>query len=339
MRALGFLMVGLIALFSFSLGSAWYVKISREDLLIDKSFEASCTPPLIPSFWRDINGYPNYNLDLIANYFGVFAAYALNAYEPDENERFNLDPKVFGWSPVAAPIKTIGGFFGQVFIKEAPDRVFVMFVFRGTDGITSIVDNLSNASWFTQMLNPWDQYRTARKLVADQVGYLDKRFPNKKLSFLAVGHSLGGGLARHIATAFPCFAAITFNSSFVSNNFRLSAPFKPQIIDVFEKEDPLSRVALKLKPEFFFSINSGHQWYRVRNVAEMDGQHGIFRAAAAMARIPVVCIKTDKWCQVSDVVTLKGYDDLGHRADVRGVQRLLCDAAPPTVRNEPELCK
>jgi pimeloyl-ACP methyl ester carboxylesterase len=323
-----------------SLGTASQMKITREDLNVDSDLEATCRAPNIPSFWFMDKGFPDINLDRVANYFGVFAAYSLNAYDPGPRERFDLSPETFGWSPVSAPIEDIGGFHGQFFTKETPDHVFAMVVFRGTDGILSIPDNSSNATWVTQMLNPWDQYRTARRVVSDQIAELRKRYPGKRLSFLAVGHSLGGGLARHVATAFPCFAAIAFNSSFASNNFRLKSAYKPQIVDIFEEDDPLSRVSLRLTPAFFFSLKSDHQWYRVRNVASQDGQHGIFRAAAAMARIPADCVVNRSDCAIGRVNHLStGFDELGYAKDRHSIQALLCQAAPPTVRNEPELCK
>lgn len=340
MRKLSAVLIVIVVVLSASLAAAWNLKITRADLNIDGGLEAACQAPRIPSFWYMDKGFPEINLDRVANYFGVFAAYALNAYEPGPRERFDLSPEVFGWTPIAAPTEDIGGFHGQFFTKEAPNQVFVMVVFRGTDGVLSVSDNISNATWFTQMLNPWDQYRTARRIVSDQIAELRKRYPGKRLSFLAVGHSLGGGLARHVATAFPCFAAIAFNSSFASNNFRLKSAYEPQIVDIFEEDDPLSRVSLQLTPAFFFSLKPEHQWYRVRNVASQDGQHGIFRAAAAMARIPADCIVTRPDCAISRVNHLSpGFDDLGYAKDRRAIQALLCQAAPPTVRNEPELCE
>ena len=161
-----------------------------------------------------------------------------------------------------------------------------MVVFRGTDGPADLPDLISNASYFTQMVNPWDQYRTARRVFMDVRGDARALSGGLPIEYLAVGHSLGGGLARHMAAAFPCTVAITFNSSFVSNNFRLSDPFinrlKPnlekrgRIIDIFEERDPLSRVALYQSPHDFFRINDQHQWYRAYNVSDDNGQHGIW---------------------------------------------------------------
>lgn len=321
-----------------SLGAAHKITISRAELGIEPDAAENCRPPVIPSFWRQMKGFPNYNGERVANYFGLYAAYASNAYTPSLAEKFDLDPELFGWSQDGSPINVAGGFQAHVLTKDTPDRLYVMVVFRGTDGVTSIPDLVSNASWFTQMINPWDQYRTARQVFQDVRLKALGKARGKAISYLAVGHSLGGGLARHIATAFPCTSAIVFNSSFVSNNFRLAEPYETQIVDVFEDDDPLSFASLYSKPAEFFRINKQHQWYRVYNVPAMLGQHGIFRAAGAMSRIPVRCLKrTD--CEVNKTSDLEpGYTELSYPNGTPGVQNLLCRAAPPNIRNEMELC-
>ncbi|MCP5939675.1 hypothetical protein NL351_27565, partial [Klebsiella pneumoniae] len=90
--------------------------------------------------------------------------------------------------------------------------------------------------------------------------------------YIAVGHELGGGLARHMAAAFPCTAAIVFNSTFVSNNFRLTEPYDGQVVDLFADNDLLSRLAILSNPRSFYRISRTHQWYRVHNTGAMDGR-------------------------------------------------------------------
>ncbi len=38
--------------------------------------------PSIPSFWRNYRGFPDYDNELISDYFGIYAAYASNVYRP-----------------------------------------------------------------------------------------------------------------------------------------------------------------------------------------------------------------------------------------------------------------
>jgi hypothetical protein len=314
-----------------NLGLASLLTISREELEIDPN-DKQCVQPEIKSFWRIYNGFPNYNRDLVADYFGIYAAYASNVYSPGEKKLFQLNPQLFGWVRQGDPIEKRGGFYAEVFYRRTSERLSVMIVFRGTDGWTDIPDNVSNASYLTQMFNPWDQYRTARavfKLVRANAHQAAGTLP---VDYLAVGHSLGGGLARHMAAAFPCTAAITFNSSFVSNDFRLECPYRGQIVDIFEDQDFLSKIAVFSDANSFFSVSSRHQWYRFNNaeIGDLVGQHGIYQAAAAMARIPVVCLIEQKGCELKST----RYGDASTQEMLRGkdsVDKLYCRAAPAEV--------
>jgi pimeloyl-ACP methyl ester carboxylesterase len=183
------------------------------------------------------------------------------------------------------------------------------------------------------MLNPWDQYRTARALFTFVRTNAKVAAGTQPVEYLAVGHSLGGGLARHMAAAFPCTAAITFNSSFVSNDFRLSAPYQGQIVDIFEDQDFLSKIAVLPDPNSFFRVSSRHQWYRFNNaeIGDLRGQHGIYQAATAMARIPVVCLdEQGKECEFNKTQ----YGDSTAQEtgrDKASVSKLYCQAAPAEV--------
>jgi hypothetical protein len=286
--------------------------------------------------WAEKERFPNYNSQQVSNYLGVFAAYANNAYTPEPEIYFDLKPEVFGWRPIGKPIERAGGFQAHVYYRDTPDRLYVMTVYRGTDGFLDS-DSFSNASWFTQMINPWDQYRTARTAYQQIRADAKSVAGTKSIGYLTVGHSLGGGLARHVAKAFPCTAAIVFNSSFVTNEYRLENAYTDAlVIDVFEDLDVLSYAALYVNPTEFFKINKSHYWYRL-NLNRAKNEHGIFKFAAHMARVPVDCWD-DRECYLKDYPPPPGDYEVIFPTGKEEVDNLLCSAAPPKVRNEEELC-
>jgi pimeloyl-ACP methyl ester carboxylesterase len=318
-------------------------KIDRAELGIGDKLSENCERMPIKSFWTLFPEgnvqpkFPDYNAELVAYEFGIYAAFSANAYEYPSAVTFKIAPGVFGWEPLGEPHDEFGSFSARAFTRADPKFLDVMVVFRGTDGPFALVDHVSNASYVTQMLNPWDQYRTARRIFSQVRDEAKKAAGERKIRYLAVGHSLGGGLARHVAAAFPCLSAITFNSSFVSNEYRLAKPYaddpacaddsdRPQVVDIFEDDDPLSRAKMALNPGGFYKVNRFHQWYRMRDVAPDAPQHSIAEAAVAMARIPLECVITRSDCQIAD--------------DVQLVRRLRCEAYQPNGRStSDELCR
>lgn len=361
--AVAVIFVGLI-----NLALAAYLKISRDELGIQSSENEGCVPYRVRSFWRmyespvrgDDRVFPDYNGQLVADYFGIYAAYAANAYRRDKKDRFSLTPDKFEWISSGDPVDTWGGMYAEIFYRRSPTRFSIMVVFRGTDKWT---DWISNAGYFTQMFNPWDQYRAARNLFMSVRTRARAAAAGMPVEYLAVGHSLGGGLARHLATAFPCTSAIVFNSSFVSNDFRLAEPFCTkesykdkktdgagkrkadycgQIVDIFEDRDFLSKIALLQSPADFFEMSARHQWYRARNIdiKDLAGPHGIYNAARAMARIPIMCLLEQKQeCELTR-------SQYGRNApketpkDPSDVRKLFCVGGPSTLKDrEPNLCR
>ncbi len=341
MRRFSVFIVAVIAALGVSAGLAHLTKISRSDLGINDKVAERCAAPQLQPFWHMIGDYPDYAGEQVANYFGIFAAYASNVYTPKQTETFDLKPEYFGWRQRGDNIVRAGGFLAQVFYKETIDRLLVMTVYRGTDGVLSVEDNISNASWFTQMINPWDQYRTARETFQEVRSFATQVAAGRTVSYLTVGHSLGGGLARHIAKAFPCTSAVVFNSSFITNEFRLKEPYNPQIVDIFEDEDPLTRAALYVKPDQFFKNNAKHQWYRVRNLDEsFANQHGIYDTARTMARIPLACLNGTGGCggAISDTRNLPaGYNAIPYPRGLLEVGKLWCYGAQ--MNGKSDLCK
>jgi hypothetical protein len=95
--------------------------------------------------------------------------------------------------------RRIGGLeYGVWEDKSSQTGKRVAIAFRGTD-FKEYGDWYSNARWITR-LNPltWDQYQQTRDLVAVLVPKLQAEY-GAGVEIMAVGHSLGGGLAQHAA--------------------------------------------------------------------------------------------------------------------------------------------
>ncbi len=321
---------------ALSVGAARLTKVSKADLGVGAESTENCKAPVVRSFWKMYGSYPDYNGEDVANYFASYAAYASNAYTPEEAEAFTLPEHHFGWGQHGSNIVKLGGFLAQVYYRETSDRLLVMTVYRGTDGLFSVSDNISNASWFTQMINPWDQYRTARETFREIRAEATRVAAGRSIGFLTVGHSLGGGLARHVAKAFPCTSAIVFNSSFVTNEFRLAEPYDDaQVVDLFEEKDPLSWASLYAKPDEFFKNRANHQWYRLYNVGSADSQHGIYLAARAMARIPAKCLK-ERRCGNLAANGQRPIGELPYPLGRENVLRLWCEST--NLKSASDLC-
>jgi pimeloyl-ACP methyl ester carboxylesterase len=323
---------------------ARYNQYSRSDLGIQS--EERCQKPQIANLWRMQDGraeyrdgkiaayygYPDYNAEMVADYFGVYAAYSHNSYPLEEQRRFDLRPELFGWSPQGSVVR-FGGFHADVYHWDRGDRLSVLVAFRGTQfglSLDAVWDWISNLSWATQMLNPWDQYRTARSMFMKVRTQARRTAGDRLLDFLVVGHSLGGGLARHIQAAFPCTSAITFNASPVANHLRLKEPYTDgTVVALWEDEDLLSWLGQRLDPRGFFRINDRYQWYRMRVPEQGYDQHGIRIAAAGMARIRVVCLADQgkRGCELAAPDYGLGFPERRQRS-AADIMKLYCLATP-----------
>jgi hypothetical protein len=101
----------------------------------------------------------------------------------------------------------------------------VAVALRGTDK-NDIGDWVSNLRWFLKSPSQSDQYDQVREHIADIV----TRAKNKgcqRATFVAVGHSLGGGLAQHAAYGHPDLRYVyAFDPSPVTGLFDFAAAFR-----------------------------------------------------------------------------------------------------------------
>ncbi len=95
------------------------------------------------------------------------------------------------------------GLFVEVWGKASSPPV-VAVVFRGTE-FTSAKDWISNLRWFLRFVPFYpDQYTVVSGRVGKEVvDRLAQRADQEELRLVATGHSLGGGLAQHLAYSLP----------------------------------------------------------------------------------------------------------------------------------------
>lgn len=275
----------------------------------------------------------NFNRELVANSQAIFAAASYDTYEPiiygkrpfriADNHSDIANDEAYGkthWKFVRRN-SFMSGLSYDIYTQETADRYTLLAAFRGTDGLLSF-DFFANASWFTQWFNPWDQYRQARNTFKNVFEAAVIQSRGKKLSVITTGHSLGGGLAEHVASIYPCTSAITFNSSFVSNT-KLYGNHIPQLIQIYEKGDIF---------EMFMPLTKNtkqHSVYRfdVDNIKHdsVVTEHKMEQIAAGISRMAVDCLISNPHCEVSDQAAIPFVLFCQRYLGLRQIQPELCE--------------
>ena len=279
------------------------------------------------------------NKEYISATFLPYAIASLNAYGGTGRESGDLTKFDPSWTAVGEPVHDRSGLGYMVFTRTVNNEDHVLVAFRGTDQIggddwwgklPAPTDALANLSWITQWFNPWDQYRLARAAFVEIRRQAFERAQGRVVRFHLTGHSLGGGLAVHIARGFPCTAAVVFNTSCVTNRTRFAEPYLDnQIVDIREDRDFLTHTLCA--PATLAGWGNDHQlygaeWIRIRrreNADEMDlalRQHAIGGMAFAMGRTVLCCAQNQRRsshgsCACAPRVV----------AGVEGAKRILCD--------------
>lgn len=127
----------------------------------------------------------------------------------------------------------------DVYYRDASSKQLdLMIAFRGTVGAQGWI---ANFSWITQWFHR-GQYEQAQEEFPEIVQLAQSELAKgRAIAITTTGHSLGGGLARHVAMHYQCTSAVVFNASFVTNT--LNAEFTPPIqVFVYEKGDYFERL-------------------------------------------------------------------------------------------------
>lgn len=270
-----------------------------------------CAPsPIVPvdKDYGPPDGW-NYNRDLVGLRYGLYAAASYDAYEPDgtrpprdfsiadNDSRLSTGRRTSGktgWN-IAKDFQNDGrvshdnGLSFDVYTKNQGGDLHVLVAYRGTDSWIN-PDGIANFSWFTQWINPWDQYRDARNEFSKVIDYAVNKANGRRIAFVATGHSLGGGLAQHVAHVHFCVSAIVFNSSPVTNEVLFGNHTPPVVIRVYEDND-LTNSVVRLLPRG--DNAKTRALYIMNGSATAANQHNMEALAAAMLRTPLNCVA--KW--------------------------------------------
>jgi pimeloyl-ACP methyl ester carboxylesterase len=215
---------------------------------------------------------------------------------------FQLESFDGSWQTKDYTDEATSGLGLRAYHKRTGDRLEVVIAFRGTDRPSNLPDLLSNLSWVTQWFRDNDQYKRARFHVARLRKAAEATPGVKRIAYVTTGHSLGGGLARHVARAFPCTAAVAFDSSFVTNELFLAKSLNSQVVLVHEQGDWFGRFAAA--GEWFTGLVRGvvggvrpdkEQRYGIELIRDSADQHRIEPFAVNMARMEVCCAQRQHW--------------------------------------------
>lgn len=293
----------------------------------------------------------NYNREVVGWRYGEFAAASSDAYidlrkgSTDPLQRaFHLadDDNVTatkrnlgatGWRRFIVSRKFpfqenhysgLGGLEFDTYYRINGNNFIVLVAYRGTrvDSLWGIVeDTTANLSWITQWFNPFDQYRQARRAFADIKFAASELAGMRRVSYITTGHSLGGGIALHVASYFDCVSAVVFNASFVTNELR-SAYYRPATIFVYEDDDLFSRFAAITSQQDNTSRVAAYRLnaqLRVPGWLDFLRQHSSEQIAAGSLRYALTCVKDGpcafKEAQIARTLYCKRYQGLRGRSD------------------------
>jgi len=127
--------------------------------------------------------------------FSVYATLAAIVYR-DNGDGLTAPS---GWTSVEQHDDPTTSLYFEVWAQTTATPPEVAVVFKGTH---EPKDWWSNARWMTRFLPiGWDQYTVVQEQIASVVARARLRLPQARV--VAVGHSLGGGLAQQAAYAHP----------------------------------------------------------------------------------------------------------------------------------------
>jgi hypothetical protein len=170
-----------------------------------------------------------------------YAVAALNAYRYPNNTSFKLEnltvDKILQYQ-----LLDEGDNEGQHYVAywKIGQPTQIILAFKGTT-FSNFWDWFANFSWITGILPIKNRYDSAREIFHHVKDIAEKKFGSGNISYVVVGHSLGGGLAQHVATSYPCVDAVVFDTSPVTNVFMLKKPFRiGRVVHFHEDLDELT---------------------------------------------------------------------------------------------------
>lgn len=132
-----------------------------------------------------------------------------------------------------------GGMDVQIWVTRGKTCKMAVLAFRGMDK-GDRADMIANFHWFGRLVGVKDEYKEIRNNISILTGKI-KELPchSPQTEIIAVGHSLGGGLAQHINYVDPSIdSVIVFDPSFVTGSWEI--PRKQR--DRFASREIVTRV-------------------------------------------------------------------------------------------------
>lgn len=256
-------------------------RITRAELGIasDESGRRCVTQPL------KVYDHPAADRPISANEYLPFVIASLNAYDMGEPMGFTLARHSPEWTRVRTVERPTGLRF-DVYHRREAGVLSVMAAYSGSE-THDLGDWNANLAWFTGWLPIRNQYDDARDSFREVRAEAYAASGGSPVSFYATGHSLGGGIAQHIAYAFPCVSAPIFNASFVVLKYRLDQPFTGvPIVHIHEDLEPITRLRRLL---FVDRETAFYRYFRVQAVDMREFTHSITGLAVGIARNVVQC--------------------------------------------------
>lgn len=271
-----------------------------------------------------------YNAATVTKEFLLFGIAAENAYLADgwdasstdkksregNKQLFTVEVYDYNWE-FQERINSDVGLSLDYYFNNKDTKVFmVMVAFRGTESFLNWDDMVNgNFSPVTRWLPSKNQYQMAISEFNNIRQKAELSAHGKSIYYFVTGHSLGGGLAQHVAETFPCVSAVVFNTSPIT----LATWLDPRsrggyIIDIYENHDPLRIITNIFRPAIrstgavlsLFNIiddSDAHKSYYkfgALNMSELpDGSdHSVIPFATGMARMLADCI-TNNNCHIN----------------------------------------
>lgn len=292
--------------------------IDRQSLGISADQSAAVCPKTIPDF------YTTYVSERMANDHLLYAIASNESYQDPLLKFFLVEKYDSEFSKFETGER--GGLLYEAYMRKSGIPT-VLVAFRGTQP-ANWRDWFANFSWITGAIPVENEYAVARDVFKSIRERALAQLGSAPVSFVATGHSLGGGLAQHVAAGFPCVDAVVFDASFVTNVFQFAEPFENSVtIHVYDKDDELTRLRSTL---FTQQDSPTYRWYPIKlspcnETARKTLCHAITPFTIGMARAAVECqIGRPRDCLISKSDT-RAQDVYCPSAD--GIKDELCKPA------------
>jgi pimeloyl-ACP methyl ester carboxylesterase len=207
----------------------------------------------------------------------------MNAYEDVDVRGFDVQKYDGRWKKLGTKAASTGLSVDYYVRKE--NGLSVLVAVRGTRGPNAL-DWYANLSWFTAIIPVPSSYDSARASFLEVRREVEAIANGDTISYVVTGHSLGGGVAQHLAFAFPCVAAVVFDTSPVVNRYRLREPYAPKIVLLHERGDELTWLKRLLMSD---AETASYRHYPVDTIPRGHFKHAITPMAVGMARMAVEC--------------------------------------------------